>query len=158
MLTGKAHESTVMPSGFGRKTGLVEVVSRAGHHRRSGIIDGLMVNKQNELIRSLRKQLEATERELANQKWVFDQFMKSPSWRLTYPIRWLTQQVRSLRDWLSGKQRPVRQVPEAAQSTKSDDTEIVEAPLELKQFLTGLYRIQLQSFLITAEPFELPRS
>src|SRR5258706_16117757 len=27
-------------------------------------------NKQNELIRSLRKQLEATERELANQKWV----------------------------------------------------------------------------------------
>src|SRR5215469_7903001 len=157
MLTGKAHESTVMPSGFGRKTGLVEVVSRAGHHRRSGIIDGLMVNKQNELIRSLRKQLEATERELANQKWVFDQFMKSPSWRLTYPIRWLAQHIRSLRDWLVGKRHPAI-VSEAAQSAESDDAQIAETPLEMKEFLTGLYRIQLQSFLITAEPLQLPQS
>jgi GT2 family glycosyltransferase len=117
-----------------------------------------MVNKQNELIRSLRKQLEATERELANQKWVFDQFMKSPSWRLTYPIRWLAQQVRSLRDRLSGKQHAVQEVPKPAENPESGETEIVETPLELKQFLTSLYRIQLQSFLTTAEPFELPQS
>jgi GT2 family glycosyltransferase len=161
VLTGmpvrKAHKSAVMSSGFRRKTRLVVVVSRAGRHVRSGIINGLMVNKQNELIRSLRKQLEATERELANQKWVFDQFMKSPSWRLTYPIRWLAQQIRSLRDRLVGKQHPA-EVPEVAQNAESDDTQIAETPLELKEFLTGLYRIQLQSFLITAEPLQLPQS
>jgi GT2 family glycosyltransferase len=117
-----------------------------------------MVNKQNELIRSLLEQLEATERELANHKWLLDQFMKSPSWRLTSPIRWLAQQLRSLRDWLFGKQHPAQEVPEAAESTESDDTQIVEGPLELKQFLTGLYRVQLQSFLTTAERFELPQS
>src|SRR2546425_8181466 len=59
-------------------------------------------NKQNELIRTLRKQLEATERELANQKWVFEQFLKSPSWSLTYPIRWLAKQIHAIRALLKG--------------------------------------------------------
>ena len=57
---------------------------------------------QNELVRSLRKQLEATERELANQKWIFERFLRSPSWRMTYPVRWAAKQARAVRDWLSG--------------------------------------------------------
>src|SRR5439155_26567446 len=44
----------------------------------------------------LRRQLEATERELANQKWVFDRFLESPAWRMTYPIRWLARQARKI--------------------------------------------------------------
>src|SRR5216684_4363876 len=60
------------------------------------------VDGQNELVRSLRKQLEATERELANQKWVFERFLESPSWRMTFPVRWMAKQARGLRKWISG--------------------------------------------------------
>jgi len=116
-----------------------------------------MGNRQNELIRSLRKQLETTERELANQKWVFEQFMKSPSWRLTFPIRWLAKQLRTVRDWLIGKPQPLPQ-PAAVEITEIDDTEVAQASLELKQFLTGLYRIQLESFLTTGTPLQLPET
>src|SRR5438552_4408179 len=59
-------------------------------------------DRMNELVRSLRKQLEATERELARQKWVFDRFLESPSWRMTYPIRWMARQARAVRDWMLG--------------------------------------------------------
>src|SRR5262249_53539171 len=149
--------STIVFAGLGWETRLIVILSRAGCHLRSGIINGLMRNRQNELIRSLRRQLEAKERELENQKWVFEQFMKSPAWRLTYPIRWLAKQFRALRDWLLGRQ----QVPEATASVEVaeiDDNEIEETPLELKQFFTGLYRIQLQGFLTTGKPLELPQS
>ena len=123
-------------------------------------------NRQNELIRSLRKQLEATERELASQKWVFEQFLKSPSWRMTYPIRWLAKQFRAFRDWLMGIFRTVGAVydrpsahraplqpeqmePEAEQADQSPD---------LKAFFTELYRVQLRSFLASNAWLELPHS
>src|SRR5207253_730484 len=54
------------------------------------------VDRQNELVRALRKQLEATERELANQKWVFQRYLESPSWRMTAPIRWAAKLLRNL--------------------------------------------------------------
>src|SRR6516165_10512950 len=117
-----------------------------------------MVNKQNELIRSLRKQLAATERELADQKWVFEQYMKSPSWRLTYPIRWLAKQFRALRDWLFGKKPPVQSVSAVIEESEIDDSPAAEPALDLKRFLTGLYRIQLQSFLTSGKPLQLPES
>src|SRR3989442_6295360 len=71
-----------------------------GKSTKFGIITD--VDGQNELARSLRKQLEATERELANQKWVFERFLESPSWRMTSPIRWAAKQMRALRDRLRG--------------------------------------------------------
>ena len=117
-----------------------------------------MVNKQNELIRSLRKQLAATERELADQKWVFEQYMKSPSWRLTYPLRWLAKQVRALRDRLFGKKPPVQSVSAVIEDSEIDDSPAAEPALDLKQFFTGLYRIQLQSFLTSGKPLQLPES
>jgi O-antigen biosynthesis protein len=119
-------------------------------------------NKQNELIRSLSKQLEAKERELADQKWLFQQFLQSPSWRLTYPIRWLAKQFRALRNWLRGVSGTV-QVSEAAVSPASqvqaepEDSD-VETGLNLKQFFTDLYRIQLQSFLTSGATLQLPYS
>jgi GT2 family glycosyltransferase len=120
-------------------------------------------NKQNELIRSLRKQLEATERELANQKWVFERFMQSPSWRLTFPIRWLAKQLRILRDWLTGirgrRKDPEPAPPPVSQlQTEEETDQEVEAPFDLKGYYTELYRIQLRSFLAANTPLRLPHS
>ena len=56
----------------------------------------------------LRRQLEATERELANQKWVFERFLESPAWRMTYPVRWLAQQARRFVASGSGRAREAR--------------------------------------------------
>jgi GT2 family glycosyltransferase len=113
--------------------------------------------KQNELIRSLRKQLAAKERELENQKWVFEQFMKSPSWRMTYPVRWLAKQLRALRVWLMGSNEPDSEAsPPPVVEVEADETP--DAPAELKALLTDLYRVQLQSFLTAGTPLSLPHS
>jgi len=120
-------------------------------------------NKQHELIQSLRKQLEATERELANQKWVFEQFLQSPSWRLTYPIRWLAKQLRALRDWIlrrptigaandrsGGHRPPLQQVPEP--------DEVLDTPEDLKELLTSTQRLALQSLLASDTKIRIPSS
>lgn len=114
--------------------------------------------KQNELIRSLRKQLAAKERELENQKWVFAQFMKSPSWRMTYPIRWLAKQLRALRVWLMGGHEPDTEVSASLPAVELEADETPDAPAEVKAFLTDLYRVQLQSFLTAGTPLSLPHS
>ena len=54
----------------------------------------MLSRKQSELIRLLRKQLEAKERELADTKWVFERFQESPSWKLTAPLRWIARKLR----------------------------------------------------------------
>src|SRR4030095_11912025 len=54
------------------------------------------MKRQSELVRALRAQLAATEKELADQKWIHDQFLNSPAWRWTTPIRWAVNQVRRL--------------------------------------------------------------
>jgi GT2 family glycosyltransferase/glycosyltransferase involved in cell wall biosynthesis len=114
------------------------------------------LNKQNELIRSLRRQLEATERELAEQKWVFEQFLKSPSWRLTAPLRWLKR-------WLGGEpqsggqgEKPGGHRPPL--QFENVEPEGDEAPFDLKNALTAMYRVQLRSFLASNAFLELPKS
>src|SRR5437899_10548918 len=57
----------------------------------------------------LRRQLEATERELANQKWVFERFLESPAWRMTYPIRWVARQALLFCPPPSGRGRRARE-------------------------------------------------
>ena len=54
------------------------------------------MKRQSELIRALRAQLAATEKELADQKWIHEQFLHSPSWRWTAPVRWAAHQFRKL--------------------------------------------------------------
>ena len=125
--------------------------------------DSSSFNKQNELIRSLRKQLEAKERELGDQKWLFQQFLQSPSWRLTYPIRWVARQARALRGWFV---RKAPTVPAIYDSPDADPPSLQEEPAETdletsfdrKQIFTDLYRIQLQSFLTSGATLELPHS
>jgi GT2 family glycosyltransferase len=120
-------------------------------------------NRQNELIRSLRKQLQATERELADQKWLIQQFLKSPSWRLTYPIRWLARQVRAVKDWLIPKPATVgaADAPAGAHSALSQDEQLdpdLETSLDLKGFFTDLYRVQLQSFLTSGATLDFSQA
>jgi O-antigen biosynthesis protein len=115
-------------------------------------------NKQNELITALRKQLAATERELAGQKWLFEQFLKSPSWRLTYPIRWLARQMRRLRQWFAPA------APQAMASEEEDfpnDTtlsEDIDAALGLKEFFTTIFQLTLKSFLTSNSSLDVPHS
>ena len=52
---------------------------------------------QLESVRALRQELAIKEKELADQKWVFEQFLQSPTWRLTYPFRWAANQFRNIR-------------------------------------------------------------
>jgi GT2 family glycosyltransferase len=117
-------------------------------------------NKQNELLRSLRQQLAATERELAGQKWLLQQYLQSPSWRLTYPIRWLAKQVRAFRDWLKGQRGlppppPDGKMVDTGGLASTSDTE-VDSSVDLKQFFTDIYGLQLQSFLSSGAAFQLP--
>src|SRR5262245_9010448 len=126
-------------------------------------INGSPLNRQNELIRSLRKQLHARERELADQKWLFQQFLKSPSWRLTLPIRWLAKQFRALRNWFFHRSTSSATADDPLPADtpllqdQSSDTEL-EVPVDLKGFFTDLYRFQLQSFLASDAALELPQS
>jgi len=118
------------------------------------------VDRQNELVQALRKQLEATERELANQKWVFERFLQSHSWRMTYPIRWVARQARIMRNWIlgmnpdpaAGKPSPA---PEPSPSPPAEGNGVSQG---LKNFLTSTYRARLQAFLASAAPLRLPCS
>ena len=120
-------------------------------------------DKQNELIRSLRKQLAATERELAEQKWVFEQFLKSPAWRMTYPARWLVRRLRKLRDGFVRRRGPVESgAVRSGAGTMSIEQDsfaaVAEVALDFRQMLTHLYRVQLETFLTTNASLVLPSS
>jgi O-antigen biosynthesis protein len=116
------------------------------------------MNKQNELIRSLRQQLESTERELANQKWLLEQYLKSPSWRLTAPIRWLAKQLRALRDWIAGESSTVGAVYDQPGPYKAPLPEGEVTPeLGGKELFTELSRVQLRSFLASGAKLEFPQ-
>src|SRR5215471_18329753 len=108
------------------------------------------VDGQNELVRSLRKQLEATERELANQKWVFERFLESPSWRLTSPVRWAAKHMRAVRDRLLGPGG--LQPPAPAKAGAPDQTEEPDQAVsaQLKEFITATHRASLKNFLSSA--------
>src|SRR5688572_15922308 len=95
--------------------------------------------KQSELVRALRAELAATEKELADQKWVFQQFLQSPAWRWTAPIRWFANRF-----------RPRRNGHSEAQITSLEDlqeSEDVVTNLELNASITGQRRLSLDTFL-----------
>jgi GT2 family glycosyltransferase len=123
-------------------------------------------DRQNELIRSLHRQLEATERELASQKWLFEKFLQSPSWRLTFPLRWIAKQVRAIREWFirrpssteAAESRPDPQTDAALIDAGPPGVSALDSPLNIKQFFTELYSLQLQSFLAADSTLSLPHS
>ncbi len=117
------------------------------------------LNKHNELIRSLQQQVSAKERELADQKWLFEQFLQSPSWRLTYPIRWLAKHFRALSAWVNGSDAhqgpPVDALP---LTTESDPVTSVDLVQEHKDFFTTLQKTQLHAVLASQTKLALPHN
>jgi GT2 family glycosyltransferase len=124
------------------------------------------VDRQSELIQSLRKHLEATESELANQKWVFERFLESPSWRITYPVRWAAKQARTLRkrmlDWRGASQHDnslgreeagAPTVPVLFPATSSGNG---GGSYHLKELRASVYRNGLKNFLASGIPLRLP--
>jgi len=113
------------------------------------------MKKQSELVRALRKELAAKEKELADQKWVFEQFLQSPTWRATAPVRWLANRLRNLKNG---------QTPSASVSTPKEhdagsvDTLELEAGSELKAAFTSLHKLSLESFLSSNGVLDLPHS
>src|SRR5262245_33665513 len=106
---------------------------------------------RGELVRALRQELAAKNKELANQKWVFEQFLKSPSWRLTAPLRWAVNRVRRLRNG-------ARRIADP-QITGLDESGVAAGSgLEIKNSYTKLCVAGLESFLISGSTLELPHA
>src|SRR6185295_16089902 len=114
---------------------------------------------QLESVRALRQELAIKEKELADQKWVFEQFLQSPSWRFTYPMRWAANQFRNFKKlFVNG-------------STDSDDEPApIEVPVEespdsdfqpgltMKSSYDNQFRIWFESFLVSGSRLEVPHS
>ena len=120
------------------------------------------LKKQNDLIRTLQKQLEAKERELADEKWILQQYLQSPSWRMTSPLRWLARQLRAIRTFLFGGSEAVAEFAEAASPSAAlnDAPGAVESEVsfDLKELFTSHYRVSLESFLASSARLRLPCS
>jgi len=113
---------------------------------------------QLESVRALRQELAIKEKELADQKWVFEQFLQSPTWRFTYPVRWAANQFRNFRKMLT---------PGSSESTDITPVELVEEELEDSEPNSGLtakssydhqFRIWFESFLVSGARLVLPQS
>src|SRR5262249_45095636 len=96
-------------------------------------------------------------------KWLFQQFLESPSWRLTYPIRWVAKEFRLVRDQVLNRKPPAGEPPSDRVEDKTTvkekgSTEVAETSFDLKRLFTDLYRIQLQSFLTSGALLHLPQA
>jgi GT2 family glycosyltransferase/glycosyltransferase involved in cell wall biosynthesis len=114
-------------------------------------MDHESMKKQSEVVRALRAELAATEKELADQKWVFEQFLKSPAWRLTAPVRWVVNQLRGRRNGH----------PEATTALPQQLNESAEAGIddvELNASVTAQRRLSLGKFLTSRNTLEIPNS
>jgi GT2 family glycosyltransferase len=112
------------------------------------------MKKQSELLRALQKELAAKEKELADQKWVFEQFLKSPSWRWTAPIRWAVNQLRGLRNGSAAGTSKSLSDPEPLEDTES----IADAGGDVKAAFTSLCYVGLETFLASGATLHLPES
>jgi GT2 family glycosyltransferase len=113
------------------------------------------LRRQNELIRTLQEQLEVTERDLANQKWVMQQFLRSPSWRITAPLRWISRQFRSNTN--AGGRPASEAVSPGPRTTVAGPTSgRTDAAATLKELYASQYRFQLQNFLTSNAALNLP--
>jgi len=115
------------------------------------------MKNQSELVRALKKELAAKEKELADQKWVFDQMLQSPTWRLTAPVRAFVNRLRRLNGQAKtpDASADTAQMPELALESS---LEIPDADAELKAAFAAQHRSALESFLSSASILELPQS
>ena len=115
---------------------------------------------QLESLRALRQELAIKEKELADQKWIFAQFLQSPTWRYTSPVRWAANQVRSLGKILGIDPRPAEVAPTRAEPLDDDDFVETDAgsSLTLKSAYDYQFRIWFESFLVSGAGLDLPHS
>ena len=112
-----------------------------------------------DLIKSLRRQLETAELEVAKQKWLVNKLLTSPSWRLTRPIRWMANQVRSLRCWVKPSlPKGTKRKGEAAIGNATE-LDVDPAPqAELASRFTDHQRIFLRALLSSSAVVRFPNS
>jgi len=114
---------------------------------------------QLESLRALRQELAIKEKELADQKWVFQQFLQSPTWRLTYPMRWAANQLRSFRKRLaSGSRNSIDTLTRAELSEEEYPDSEFNFGFTLKSSYDYQFRIWFESFLVSGSRLELPHS
>jgi O-antigen biosynthesis protein len=116
------------------------------------------MKKQSELLRALRNELAATEKELADQKWAFEQILNSRTWRWTAPVRRAVNQLRRLQNGHAETEVQVP-LPEPTQvTTDNADSEEPDSTEDVKAWFTSLCRVELESFLAAGTILELPQS
>jgi len=103
---------------------------------------------QHESLRALRQELALKEKELADQKWILELILQSPTWRFSYPLRWVANQVRNLK---KGSNRV------ALAGSKLPDVSKRDKP-SLKSSFAYQYRVWFESFLVSGSRLELPHS
>ena len=112
------------------------------------------MKNQDKLIRALRAQLTATEKELAEQEEGFERLLRSSSWRWTSALRWGANQVRRLR---TGHRDPSS--PTLPYKLTDDGAEQNPGPdLDGKVLFTNLCQVSLENFLESGATLELPCS
>ena len=110
---------------------------------------------QSELVRALRKELAAKDKELADQKWVFEQFLKSPSWRWTAPHSMGRESGPKPAKWSAEALSADRQIADGPRRT----SELSRTALRrIKDSYTTLCRAGLESFLISGSTLDLPQA
>jgi len=110
------------------------------------------MKRQSELVRALRAQLAETEKQLAEQKWIHAQFLKSPTWRWTAPMRWLLRKLRNGNHTAT----PPSHIYEPRR--KDGDAAKPDAGTQEKLIFTTLCQVALESFLESGATLELPHS
>jgi O-antigen biosynthesis protein len=110
---------------------------------------------QTEFIRELRAELAAKERELSEQKWIFEQFLQSPTWRWTAPVRWVVRQLMGRPNGDSAAPPIAPDTPEQAADLETLEPATV---LDGKSVFANLCRISLENFFASGATLELPQS
>ena len=113
---------------------------------------------QLESVRALRQEIAIKEKELADQKWIHEQFLKSPAWRFTYPARWAANQFRNIGKMLSP--RPSESMNETPVDLFDDEAAESESRsgLTTKSAYDHQFRIWFESFLVSGSRLKLPQS
>ena len=97
------------------------------------------------------------EKELADQKWVFEKFLESPTWRLTQPVRWTINQFRKV--VRNGRHQPsATDVVDGEPESTIFRFPVSEMPTGSKSMFSMHYRVQLEAFLASGSTLELPSS
>src|SRR5262249_48597244 len=103
---------------------------------------------QHESLTALRQELALKEKELADQKYILELILQSPTWRLTYPVRWVANQLRNLKKGSHRVALSGSKLPDVSNRNKTD----------LKSSYAYQYRVWFESFLVSGARLEVPFS